>query len=72
MIAFEKPFSSGHSTTCFVYSFLFQVIREKTLCRTGFTRNMRNSYMKIIVTTIPTNLVTNLLTNQIFSKFVIC
>ena len=30
------------STGCFIYSFVIQVIREKTLCRKGFTSNLRD------------------------------
>ena len=35
------------------------MISEKTLCSKGFTNNLRDFYMKIIATIIPTDLVTN-------------
>ena len=56
---------------------------QGTLCSKDFTRNLRDFYMKTIVTIIPTNLVTNSLSflfcsfvetknkNHIFSKLVV-
>ena len=73
------------STGCFVYGFLFQVIREKRLCSKDSIRHLREFLyeMKITVTIIPTNLVTNSLLslscplvetknkNQVLSKLVV-
>ena len=44
----------GHSASCFIYSFMFQAISEKTLCIKDCT-----CYLKIIVTLIPIDSVTN-------------
>ena len=33
----------GRSTCCFVYSFLIQLISEKTLSSKGFTSNLRDN-----------------------------
>ena len=32
----------GHSTSCFIYNFVIQVISEKKLCSEGFTSNLRD------------------------------
>ena len=54
-------FWKGSSRSCFIYGSVFQVIGEKTLCSKDFTRNLRDFYMKIILTIIPAILVTSLI-----------
>ena len=34
----------GHYTVCFIYSFVFQVIRDKTMCSKEFTSNSRDIF----------------------------
>ena len=35
----------GPSTSCFIYSFVIQVISEKTLCSKGSTSNLRDIFI---------------------------
>ena len=54
--------SSGRSTSCFIYSFVIQMITEKnTVQRRFYQQFQRYFYVKIIVTITPINVVTNLL-----------
>ena len=43
----------------FFSSFVIQVISEKALCSRGFTSNLRDFHVKIIVTIIPIDSITN-------------
>ena len=73
----------ARSTDCFIYRSVIQVTSQKTLCRKGFTSNLRHFYMKVVATIIPTDLVTNSLLysfcpflqtknkNLVFSKLVV-
>ena len=49
----------GRSTGCFIYSFVNQVICEKTLSSKGFTSNFKDILNENNLTIIPTDLVTN-------------